>query len=150
MLVVAIEIERLIELVIRQHERLGAWVIKSPILTVTMPPWAMATGEHKVIGCFRHPLEVAMSLRAASGTMLAEALRRWNAYNKRVLAHADYLINYSVAPREYRLQFADLCADLGCAPKTCSCVPSERHHVTVDAVPSKCMDVWEQLTERAI
>lgn len=54
---------------------------------LTLEGWLEALPELRCVGTFRHPLEVAASIKARNGFPLERGLEIWQAYNMRLLAH---------------------------------------------------------------
>lgn len=62
------------------------WGWKDPRNTLTLPFWRRLLGPVHVVVCVRHPLEVALSLRARNGSTVAFGLALWTAYTEALLA----------------------------------------------------------------
>jgi hypothetical protein len=61
---------------------------KDPRITLTYPLWKQVLSEHALIACFRHPMNVALSLQARGNCSVEQGLRLWKLYNEALLSHA--------------------------------------------------------------
>ncbi|MGH9102584.1 MAG: sulfotransferase family protein [Acidimicrobiales bacterium] len=78
------------------------WLWKDPRTCLLAPFWAHALGdEHVVVVVFRHPHEVARSLRRAEGVEEARGRHLWSAYTRSALSYAagrpSFLVCYEDA-----------------------------------------------------
>ena len=75
------------------------WFIKEPRLCILLPLWRPALELPFCVHVFRHPVEVAHSLRARNGIPIKAGLALWEAYNaKAVESSADlprFFLSYS-------------------------------------------------------
>jgi hypothetical protein len=62
------------------------WGFKDPRTLFTLDGWRKALPALELVGIFRHPLEVAESLRQRNELDLEAGLALWKAYNARMLA----------------------------------------------------------------
>ena len=60
---------------------------KDPRTLLTLKGWAAAVPELSYIGVFRHPMNVAQSLKNRSGMPIEDGLRLWYQYNRRLYWH---------------------------------------------------------------
>ena len=60
---------------------------KDPRTLLTLKGWAAAVPELSYIGIFRHPMNVAQSLKNRSGMPIEDGLDLWYQYNRRLCLH---------------------------------------------------------------
>ena len=137
------------------------WGLKDPRLLLLFEPWAAAV-RPRMVGTFRHPLEVARSLMSrgeALGTPMAEehALMLWRIYNQRLLAlhqaHSFPLIRFDQHPDDYRrkvIQIAQLLGLPGNRPISFLEIPLRHQSAEAAPPPSDLKDLWQALLSRAI
>jgi hypothetical protein len=65
--------------------------VKDPRFSLTIGEWAARARIDRVLYCYRHPLEVARSLRQRNGTPIRLGLRMWRTHVDTFLAHAERL-----------------------------------------------------------
>lgn len=95
----------------------GAWGFKDPRSLLTLPFWRERIGDARLVGTFRHPVQVARSLTARDPSMpVAAALDLWLAYNRRLLdlyAQAPFpLVDFDMRPDAYVAVVDALAGDL--------------------------------------
>ena len=61
------------------------WGFKDPRTLFTLEGWQDVLPNLELVGIFRHPLEVAMSMRQRNGFSLEQGLDIWKRYNERLL-----------------------------------------------------------------
>ena len=75
------------------------WFIKEPRLCILLPLWRPALELPFCVHVFRHPVEVAHSLKARNGIPIRVGLALWEAYNaKAIVSSADvprFFVSYS-------------------------------------------------------
>ncbi len=134
------------------------WGLKDPRVLLTLSAWRERLAP-RLVGTFRHPLEVAASLRRRAAAWKSEmtqdhALHLWRSYNGRMLdLHAREpftIIRYDQPPELYRARVRQIARDLNLpAPDSIAFLDAELRHETVDApVPAVCADIWGRLVER--
>jgi hypothetical protein len=69
------------------------WLQKDPRMCLTLPTWLhLLNTEPAIVFTYRHPLEVAMSLKKREKNFgLEHALRLWSAYNMRAIQNSQRL-----------------------------------------------------------
>ena len=67
------------------------WLEKDPRMCITLPTWLhLLNTEPAIVFTYRHPLEVAMSLKKREKNFgLEHALRIWSAYNMRAIQNSQ-------------------------------------------------------------
>ena len=75
------------------------WFIKEPRLCILLPLWRPALELPFCVHVFRHPLEVAHSLKARNGIPIKVGLALWEAYNTKAIESSSdlprFFISYS-------------------------------------------------------
>lgn len=75
------------------------WFIKEPRLCVLLPLWRPALELPFCVHVFRHPLEVAYSLKARNGMPIQVGLALWEAYNTKAIESSSdlprFFLSYS-------------------------------------------------------
>ncbi|MGD9737943.1 MAG: sulfotransferase [Bauldia sp.] len=64
------------------------WAVKEPLLCLLLPLLREAVPRARILHLYRHPLEVARSLRRRFRTPLLAGLALWEAYNSAALEHS--------------------------------------------------------------
>lgn len=68
------------------------WMQKDPRMCVTLPTWLpLLDTEPAIVFSYRHPLEVAMSLKKRQNFLLERGLRLWIVYNMRAVQNSRNL-----------------------------------------------------------
>uniref|UniRef100_A0A7S2UB27 Sulfotransferase domain-containing protein n=1 Tax=Attheya septentrionalis TaxID=420275 RepID=A0A7S2UB27_9STRA len=68
------------------------WMQKDPRMCVTLPTWLpLLNTEPAIVFSYRHPLEVAMSLKKRQKFLLEQGLRIWIVYNMRAVQNSRNL-----------------------------------------------------------
>ncbi|MGE5194508.1 MAG: sulfotransferase family protein [Deltaproteobacteria bacterium] len=103
---------------LRRRAAQEPWGWKDPRNCLTLPFWRSIVPVNKVIIPLRHPLEVAESFKIARGIAVAEGLRLWEIYNRRItdaasseerlICHADALCRNHEAELRRMLEFLGL------------------------------------------
>jgi hypothetical protein len=79
-------------------EKYAGAAIKDPRFSFCLTEWAAVTTVEKVLYCYRHPYEVALSLRAGHKTPLWLGMYLWNRHVEEFLAQAAgfplIMVNY--------------------------------------------------------
>jgi len=75
------------------HKKNIPYLQKDPRMCITLPTWLyLLNKEPAVVFTYRHPLEVAMSLKKREKNFgLEHALRLWSVYNMRAIQHSQGL-----------------------------------------------------------
>lgn len=73
------------EIVIADFRDQTTWGWKDPRNSLTLPFWRQLLPGLKIVVCLRHPLDVALSLRARYGCSLSQGLSLWEGYNRLLL-----------------------------------------------------------------
>lgn len=133
------------------------WGFKDPRTLLTMPFWQEVI-QPQLIGTFRHPLRVAMSLHQRSQMPLDDALTLWQAYNKRLLDfNHNYqfpLINFDLDADEYlseiKVKLNDLGLDRDKIEHALSFYDKSLLHQhalkqSMESLPDKIVDCYQQL-----
>ena len=93
------------------------WLFKDPRTLLTFPFWQEALPKLTLVGTFRHPLNVAFSLFQRNGLALAEGLRVWTAYNRRLLTLWEEtrfpLLCFNLPEGAYRASLTEMVYALG-------------------------------------
>ena len=86
---------------LRKRAAREPWGWKDPRNCLTLPFWRSIAPLEKILIPLRHPLEVALSLHKGRGIAVADGLRLWEIYNRRIaeatfpeerlICHADAL-----------------------------------------------------------
>lgn len=72
------------------NNRTSPWAVKDPRLCITLNEWLpFLNTQPAIIITYRHPIEVAKSLRARNKMSLARGLAAWTAYNKALLRNSQ-------------------------------------------------------------
>lgn len=82
---------RIEQLVKSLDSRGGSWALKEPRLCLLMPLFRSALKTPFAIIVYRHPVEVARSLRRRNGFPIRVGLALWEAYNVAALRHGSGL-----------------------------------------------------------
>jgi hypothetical protein len=93
----------------------GPWGFKDPRTLLTLPFWLEGVPEARFVGTFRHPAQVARSLRSRDEQMSIETgLELWRQYNERLLATFDNspfpIVSFDLSDVDYG-QVVDKLAD---------------------------------------
>jgi hypothetical protein len=138
---------------LRAHPPAG-W--KDPRTTLTLPLWKPHLGaEYTLIGCLRHPLNVAHSLRARQQMPLEQGLALWEAYNRRLWDHLQcepelHLLDFDAPAEELLARSRALRQRLGLADAAGAFNPFLRHHQRTEELPaSPLRELYERLREAA-
>lgn len=93
------------------------WGFKDPRTLFTLEGWLEEIPQLTLLGIFRHPLAVAVSLRRRDRFPLERGVRLWEVYNRRLLAcHARHrfpLLRFDAGESELPRQLADVLGRLG-------------------------------------
>lgn len=105
-----------------QHARQNTWGFKDPRTLFTLEGWLETVPDMCLIGSFRHPAAVAVSLMARGGGLVNRQLELWWLYNRRLLDFHDRfgfdLVNFDDSPEVYVQRVIMVAANLGlCALK---------------------------------
>ena len=73
------------------------WFIKEPRLSILLPLWRPALELPFCVHVFRHPLEVAHSLKARNGIPIKVGLALWEAYNTKAIESSSDLPRFFVS-----------------------------------------------------
>lgn len=135
------------------------WGFKDPRTLFTLSAWQSALPSLEMVGIFRHPQEVAASLRHRNGFALEEGLEIWRKYNERLLSiHAEAgfpVIEFHQSPERLRGKLSALLEALR-LPQPLG--PSElgffeegirQHHTIETSLPAAVEDVYRQLKDIA-
>jgi len=136
------------------------WGLKDPRVLLTSGVW-LARTKPRLVGTYRHPLEVAASLQrraeAWKDTMPhAHALALWRAYNQRLLARHDEaafpVLRYDQPADTYRDKVRRIASELGLPnPEAITFLDPDLRHESADApVPQDCADIWNRLNAIAV
>ncbi len=105
-----------IRLILREYESARQWVLKDPRFLFTLDAWLVHLREYQLIGAFRHPEAVAMSLYRRNGMTLEEGRMLWLKYNRKLVSLHEKesfpLIHFGPDDDEYLEQYRGLCAML--------------------------------------
>ncbi len=89
------------------------WVLKDPRLVLTLGVWLSHLTRCQLIGTFRHPLSVALSLQARDHMPVEQGIQLWTHYNRCLVGwHKRFrfpLVCFDHAGKAYRQQFQALC-----------------------------------------
>jgi hypothetical protein len=100
-----------IRLILREYESARQWVLKDP--RFLLDAWLVHLREYQLIGTFRHPEAVAMSLYRRNGMTLEEGRRLWLKYNRKLVSlHSKKsfpLLQFGLDDKEYLEQYRTLC-----------------------------------------
>ena len=72
------------DLFIESRRSEALWGFKDPRTLITLNGWIEAIPDLKMVGIFRHPAEVAMSLHRRNGFDIDKCFEIWHAYNTRL------------------------------------------------------------------
>jgi hypothetical protein len=79
--------------------------IKDPRISIIPEPWFDCAGSFQIVGTFRNPMIVALSLQKRNGFSIEKGLQLWAHYNSRILRlHSLYrfpLIEYDLTEYEW-------------------------------------------------
>ena len=100
------------------HSQFATWMFKDPRTVITLPFWQQAIRNLQLIGTFRHPLKVAMSLyqRQTISVSLREGIKLWIYYNNSILeAHNNTpfpLICFDLPQQQYLAKLEEIISNL--------------------------------------
>jgi hypothetical protein len=131
------------------------WGLKDPRVLLTLSGWHERLAP-RCAGTFRHPLEVAASLRRRAKAWNSEmtqehALYLWRTYNARMLDyhvhHPFPVLRYDQPAGTYRDRVRRIARTLALpAPDAIEFLDTGLRNETADApVPASCADIWERL-----
>ncbi|RMG05890.1 MAG: hypothetical protein D6726_00490 [Nitrospirae bacterium] len=100
-------------LILQDYESARQWVLKDPRFLFTLDAWVVHLIDYQLIGTFRHPEAVAMSLYRRNRIPLEEGRRLWLKYNKKMVSlHRKTsfpLLQFGLDEKEYLEQYRTLC-----------------------------------------
>lgn len=131
------------------------WAIKDPRMLFTYKFWEKYLPQHKLIGAYRKPIEVAQSLQIKNGIPISEGLEIWRKYNLQLLKTWQIkpfpIIEFSADKKQYLTQFKQITNHLGLEYKKEESSHFYRHHRTQAdisyQVPTKHLDLAKQLDQ---
>jgi hypothetical protein len=86
------------------------WGFKDPRTLLTLEGWQSVLPSLELVGIFRHPLEVAVSMRQRNGFHLSVGVEIWRRYNERLMAaherHSFPVIEFHADPELLREKLA--------------------------------------------
>lgn len=132
--------------------------IKDPRAVLTYPFWELILPPHAIIVCFRHPVNVALSLQAREGWDLEKGTSLWHAYNERLLQHIAgrsrvYWYDFENGLEATAGVLQRICHDfsLGRSEEALSNYNGSLHHhrLTSYRLPKRTHQLYETLLERA-
>ncbi|MGL5795393.1 MAG: tetratricopeptide repeat protein, partial [Waterburya sp.] len=100
------------------NEQFPVWMFKDPRTVLTLPFWQSGISTLQLIGTFRHPLKVAMSLyqRQSLSIPLREGIKLWIYYNSLILKafnQASFpLICFDLPQTEYLAKLQEVIKEL--------------------------------------
>ena len=100
------------------NSQFPVWMFKDPRTVLTLPFWQQGISNLQLIGTFRHPVKVAMSLYQRQGTPipLREGLKLWIHYNSlilKVFRESPFpLICFDLPQREYLAKITEVINEL--------------------------------------
>ncbi len=89
------------------------WGFKDPRTIITLEGWLERLPNLKIVGIFRNPILVAISLNVRNGIHLEEGLRLWSWYNEKLLEY--YLqeqfpiISFDMKEKLFIVKLFELC-----------------------------------------
>ncbi|MCW5724837.1 MAG: hypothetical protein KIS81_07750 [Maricaulaceae bacterium] len=135
----------------------AVWGFKDPRTVFTLQGWLDVLPDIRPVGIFRHPYEVAASLRKRNGFELEKGLSLWALYNRKLLKWRDRLgfpiIPFTADHALMKQKLAALMGQLGLEPadetdffnpsllSTCGETPP---------LPADVLEVLENLQSRAL
>jgi hypothetical protein len=138
------------------------WGFKDPRTLFTLPFWLDAIDTPLLIGTFRHPRHVALSLHHRDRTPLTTGLKLWYRYNQRLLElvkqHGFALADFDLPPDTYLddalNKLIKLGLDASLAPGARQFFDAQlRNQGNSDSddaeLPPEVMDLYEQLKDYA-
>ena len=75
--------------IIRSYEGHGCWGLKDPRTLFCLEGWLEVLPSFKLIGAFRHPHHVAMSLNRRDNLPIEQGYQIWFRYNKKLLFYKN-------------------------------------------------------------
>lgn len=75
--------------IIRSYEGHGCWGLKDPRTLFCLEGWLEVLPSFKLIGAFRHPYHVAMSLNRRDNLPIEQGYQIWFRYNKKLLFYKN-------------------------------------------------------------
>jgi glycosyltransferase involved in cell wall biosynthesis/adenylate kinase family enzyme len=81
-------------------EQAPVWVAKEPRFCLTLPVWKQYCQEMAVIHIFRHPMEVAKSLRTRNGFPISLGLALWEYYVVSAITFSKGVPSFSIFHRD--------------------------------------------------
>ena len=100
-----------------KFKKFSQWAIKDPRMLFTYKIWEKYLPEHKIIGTYRKPIEVAHSLQVKNDIPISEGLEIWRRYNLRLLELWQEkpfpVIEFTADKQIYLTQFKQVVDHLG-------------------------------------
>ena len=135
----------------------GLWGFKDPRLLFTLPFWQARLPRLTFVASFRHPRDVACSLRVRNQMSGEDALALWASYNRRLLdylkQHEFQLVSFDVSAEEYLRAVARVADQLGlrsgAGPAGSSFFDAELRHQTArddsEPLPEEVTEIYHEL-----
>lgn len=112
--------------IIQGYAGVRRWGFKDPRTLLTLPGWLELLPRMRLVGIFRHPRLVAVSLQKRNGFTIEQGLQLWTHYNERLMEyHEQYrfpLISFDLPTEEFRNHLVRLMCTLD--------IISEQHNCT--------------------
>jgi len=93
------------------------WAVKDPRMVFTLDAWLGFVPHLELMGTFRHPVAVALSLQKRNGLSIPVGIDLWHNYNKKLIEIWDRrpfgIVNFDLASEAYLDQFLLALFDLG-------------------------------------
>lgn len=146
------------DLFIAGFEEARIWGFKDPRTLITLDGWLDVLPNAALVGIFRHPTRVALSLQQRNGFPMEKGFRLWQVYNQRLLhlhrAREFPLMEFHENADEFRSKLRRVIAllELGDGERPLTFFESTlRRKVEVDIVPpSEVHQLYNDLKARAI
>ena len=105
---------------IAEYPAHGPWGFKDPRTLLVLEGWLQGLPGAQLVGTFRHPLSVALSLQKRNGFDIDKSVDLWTTYNRRLLqvveSHKMPLLCFDWSAERYDTVLRTLALRLGLTP----------------------------------
>jgi hypothetical protein len=133
------------------------WGFKDPRTVLTLEMWREAVPDLRVVGTFRHPTSVALSLEKRHGGPRKKWLDLWMLYNERLVVHQQELrfplLSFDLEDAAYAAALRKIANEIGLRTpdQMAFFEPAlrRRRHVPSDPLPPRVAELYARLAEIA-